>query len=91
MITGYRLNMHKKFLSVRNGVRDARTASGPLKLLIKKLNKENAPPDGWARPGSPKCKPASSRFRMVLTNKRKYMRRLSSSQAFKLDRSGELG
>ena len=85
MITGYRLNMHKKFLSVRNG------ASGRLSLLIKKINKENAPPDGWARPGSPKCKPASSQFRMVLTNKRKYMRRLSSSQAFKLDRSRELG
>ena len=57
MITGYRLNMHKKFLSVRNGARDARTASGPLKLLIKKLNKENAPPDGWALPD--KLKPAS--------------------------------
>ncbi len=36
--------MHKKFLSVRNG------ASGPLSLLIKKINKENAPPDGWALP-----------------------------------------
>ena len=75
--------MYKKFLSVRKG------ASGPLSLLIKKINKENAPPDGWALPD--KLKPASSQFRMVLTNKRKYMRRLSSSQAFKLDRSGELG
>ena len=75
--------MHKKFLSVRNG------ASGRLSLLIKKINKENAPPDGWALPD--KLKPASSQFRMVLTNKRKYMRRLSSSQAFKLDRSRELG
>jgi len=36
--------MNKKFLSVRKG------ASGPLSLLIKKLNKENAPPDGWALP-----------------------------------------
>jgi len=42
--------MGKKFLSVRKRARDARTASGPLKLLIKKLNKENAPPDGWAHP-----------------------------------------
>jgi len=62
--------MGKKFLSVRNGVRDARTASGPLKLLIKKLNKENAPPDGWALPDELK---------------------LSSSQAFKLDRTRKLG
>ena len=68
MITGYRLNMHKKFLSVRNG------ASGPLSLLIKKINKENAPPDGWALPD--KLKPAS---------------KPTSSQAFKLDRSRELG
>ena len=83
MITGYLLNMYKKFLSVRNG------ASGPLSLLIKKINKENAPPDGWALPD--KLKPASSQFRMVLTNKRKYMRRLSSSQASKLDKSKELG
>ena len=45
MVTGTRWTMgNKKFLSVRKG------ASGPLKLLIKKLNKENAPPDGWARP-----------------------------------------
>jgi len=56
--------MGKKFLSVRNG------ASGPLSLLIKKLNKENAPPDGWALPDRLKR---------------------SSSQAFKLDRSRELG
>ena len=60
--------MYKKFLSVRNG------ASGPLSLLIKKLNKENAPPDGWALPD--KLKPAS---------------KPTSSQAFKLDRSRELG
>ena len=83
MITGYLLNMYKKFLSVRKG------ASGRLSLLIKKINKENAPPDGWALPD--KLKPASSQFRMVLTNKRKYMRRLSSSQASKLDKSKELG
>ena len=63
-----------KFLSVRNGARDARTASGPLKLLIKKLNKENAPPDGWALPD--KLKPAS---------------KPTSSQAFKLDRTRDLG
>jgi len=56
--------MNKKFLSVRKG------ASGRLSLLIKKINKENAPPDGWALPD--KLKPASS-------------------QAFKLDRSRELG
>jgi hypothetical protein len=56
--------MYKKFLSVRKG------ASGPLSLLIKKLNKENAPPDGWALPDRLKR---------------------SSSQAFKLDRSRELG
>ena len=74
MITGYLLNMYKKFLSVRNGARDARTASGPLSLLIKKINKENAPPDGWALPD--KLKPSS---------------KPTSSQAFKLDRSGELG
>jgi len=42
--------MHKKFLSVRNG------ASGPLSLLIKKINKENAPPDGWALPDEPSLK-----------------------------------
>ena len=81
-----KMKTNKKFLSVRKG------ASGPLKLLIKKLNKENAPPDGWARPDRLKRSSSqASRFRMVLTNKRKYMRRLSSSQAFKLDRSGELG
>jgi hypothetical protein len=68
MITGYRLNMGKKFLSVRNG------ASGRLSLLIKKINKENAPPDGWALPD--KLKPAS---------------KPTSSQAFKLDRTRELG
>jgi len=56
--------MYKKFLSVRKG------ASGRLSLLIKKINKENAPPDGWALPD--KLKP-------------------SSSQAFKLDKSKELG
>jgi hypothetical protein len=44
--------MYKKFLSVRKG------ASGPLSLLIKKINKENAPPDGWALPD--RLKPASS-------------------------------
>ena len=43
--------MNKKFLSVRKG------ASGRLSLLIKKINKENAPPDGWALPD--KLKPAS--------------------------------
>jgi hypothetical protein len=74
MITGYLLNMYKKFLSVRNGVPDARTASGPLSLLIKKINKENAPPDGWALPD--KLKPSS---------------KPTSSQAFKLDKSKELG
>ena len=68
MITGYRLSMYKKFLSVRKG------ASGRLSLLIKKINKENAPPDGWALPD--KLKPAS---------------KPTSSQAFKLDRSRELG
>jgi hypothetical protein len=45
------LSMYKKFLSVRKG------ASGPLSLLIKKINKENAPPYGWALPD--KLKPAS--------------------------------
>jgi hypothetical protein len=70
MITGYLLNMYKKFLSVRNGACVGDDQAGPLSLLIKKINKENAPPDGWALPD--KLKP-------------------SSSQAFKLDRSGELG
>ena len=70
MITGYRLNMHKKFLSVRNGAPRETADVGALSLLIKKINKENAPPDGWALPD--KLKPASS-------------------QAFKLDRSRELG
>ena len=68
MITGYLLNMYKKFLSVRKG------ASGRLSLLIKKINKENAPPDGWALPD--KLKPSS---------------KPTSSQAFKLDKSKELG
>ena len=58
------MKKNKKFLSVRNG------ASGRLSLLIKKINKENAPPDGWALPD--KLKP-------------------TSSQAFKLDRTKELG
>ena len=58
------MKKNKKFLSVRKG------ASGRLSLLIKKINKENAPPDGWALPD--KLKP-------------------SSSQAFKLDKSKELG
>ena len=72
------------------------------KKLIKKINKENAPPGGWSlrdkvtssRRGGPAHKESGfkpSYFRMVLTNKRKYMRKLSSAQAFKLDRSGELG
>ena len=62
--------MNIKFLSVRNGACVGDDQAGPLSLLIKKINKENAPPDGWALPD--KLKP-------------------SSSQAFKLDRSGELG
>ena len=62
MITGYRLNMGKKFLSVRKG------ASGRLSLLIKKINKENAPPDGWALPD--KLKPSSSQaFKLDRTRK----------------------
>ena len=39
-----KMKKNKKFLSVRKG------ASGRLSLLIKKINKENAPPDGWALP-----------------------------------------
>ena len=50
MITGYLLNMYKKFLSVRNGACVGDDQAGPLSLLIKKINKENAPPDGWALP-----------------------------------------
>ncbi len=74
MITGYLLSMYKKFLSVRNGACVGDDQAGPLSLLIKKINKENAPPDGWALPD--KLKPAS---------------KPTSSQAFKLDRSGKLG
>ena len=46
-----KMKKNKKFLSVRKG------ASGRLSLLIKKINKENAPPDGWALPD--KLKPSS--------------------------------
>ena len=74
MITGYLLNMYKKFLSVRNGACVGDDQAGPLSLLIKKINKENAPPDGWALPD--KLKPSS---------------KPTSSQAFKLDRTKELG
>ena len=58
MITGYLLNMYKKFLSVRNGACVGDDQAGPLSLLIKKINKENAPPDGWALPD--KLKPTSA-------------------------------
>ena len=51
-----KMKKNKKFLSVRKG------ASGRLSLLIKKINKENAPPDGWALPDKlkPSSKPTSS-------------------------------
>jgi len=43
-----------KFLSVRKGgLKGGRVRSQPIRplsLLIKKINKENAPPDGWALP-----------------------------------------
>ena len=56
------MKKNKKFLSVRKG------ASGRLSLLIKKINKENAPPDGWALPD--KLKPSSSQaFKLDRTRK----------------------